>query len=411
MRLLRNVRGRFVIISSIVLIGSIVLTVFAYRMTILTRPATSQTQLSPTPSLSMVTPTMVPTSPLTPTPYLTPTPTPVPPVNPSRVLGINGGPPSLYPGIFWTRIGYKTCGSDLTGDKLRTTVQYNHVQGVHVLLLLCQQPGPRLLNMQLFNDVAQAGADAVECGNEQMKHNTYPTYVSPKDFARFYDLCERMVHAVRPGIPVLLGSLDPHVGGVDYGPLYDQVGYLNEMESAMNSTVHPGGHWSWRAQTVGLIDSWHNGYPNQSVNSLLALFGFWAQQFGVDLNSGGLGKHLWVVEGTGCISGCGLYSDYQVAVAHILTLITDVETAKRYHVPIFYFSGQDFVQGGYIRPVGIVNLNGHPKPLRQDLSLGAKTLTLSCATGQVNVIDQERLLAKLYSGCTLPGDYVGILAS
>src|SRR5712691_2408125 len=163
MRLLRNVRARFVVIFSLVLIASVVLTVFAYRMTLLTRPATSQTRLSPTPSLSVMTPTVIPTSPLTPTPHLTPTP--VPSVNPSTVLGINGSPPSLYPGIFWTRIGYKTCGSDLTGDKLRTTVQYNHVQGVHVLLLLCQQPGPRLLDMQVLNDIAQAGADGVACGN------------------------------------------------------------------------------------------------------------------------------------------------------------------------------------------------------------------------------------------------------
>jgi len=267
------------------------------------------------------------------------------------------------------------------------------------------------LDVQPLQDIAQSGADAVECGNEQMKHNTYPTYVAADDFARLFDLCEHTMHAVSPGIPVLLGSLDPEVGGVDYQPLYEQLSYLDAVEYAMNTLVHPGGHWSWRAQTLGLIDSWHNGYPNQSVNSLAALFNFWAQQFQVDLNSEGLGKHLWVVEGTGCVDGCGLYSDYQISVAHILTLITDVQTAMGYHVPFFYFSGKDFYQQGSFWPMGVLDLNGYPKPLRQDLAMGARTLTLSCAMGQVGVVDQETLLAKLYSGCTLPGDYISILTS
>ena len=96
---------------------------------------------------------------------------------------------------------------------------------------------------------------------------------------------------------------------------------------------------------MGLIDSWHNGYPSQSVNSLYGLFNFWSQQFGVDLGSGGLGKHLWVIEGTGCIYGCGIATDgYDVAVSHILTPITDVQTAMRYKVPFFYFSARDFIR-------------------------------------------------------------------
>src|SRR5712691_1411454 len=302
LRILRNVQGRFVVIFSVVLIGSIVLTVFAYRMTLLARPAmASQARLSSTSSPSMLTSTVTSTSHLTST------------LSPAPVLGISGSPPSLYPGIFWTRVGYTTCGSNLSGDKLKSTVQSNHAQGVHVLLLLCQRTGPHLLDVQPLQDIAQSGADAVECGNEQMKHNTYPTYVVADDFARLFDLCEHTMHGVSPGIPVLLGSLDPEVGGVDYQPLYEQLSYLDAVEYAMNTLVHPGGHWSWRAQTLGLIDSWHNGYPNQSVNSLAALFNFWAQQFQVDLNSEGLGKHLWVVEGTGCVDGCGLYSDYQIS--------------------------------------------------------------------------------------------------
>jgi hypothetical protein len=410
MRILRNVRARYVVIFSLVLIGSIALTVFVYRITLLQRPTkTSQVRLTPT-SLIGNTPTVN-------TPTLTPTPTspPTPALNPRTVLGISGSPPSLYPGIYWTRIGYKTCGSNLSGDTLKTAIQNNHIQGVHVLLLICQRPGAHLLDMQPLQDIAQAGADAIECGNEQMKHNPYPTYVSPVDFARFFDLCERTVHAVSPGIPTLLGSLDPHVGGVDYGPLYDQVDYLGEMESAMNSTVHPGGHWSWRAQSVGLIDSWHNGYPSQFVNSLQALFKFWAQQFRVDLNSGGLGKHLWVVEGTGCYQGCGINpnSSYEVAVSHILTLITDVQTTLQYKVPFFYFSLKDFyfTVAGNIAPFGILDVHGHPKALRQDLPMGARSLKMSCSKGQTVVVDQEQLLVKLYQGCSLPGNYLTTLTS
>ena len=218
---------------------------------------------------------------------------------------------------------------------------------------------------------------------------------------------------MRSDIPVLLGSLDPHVGGVDYQPLVDQAAYLNEMQNAMNTSVHPGGHWDWHTQILGLIDSWHNGYPNASVNSLHGLFLFWAQQFGVDLNSGALGKHLWVVEGTGCFKGCGIdaSSDYEVAVSHILTLITDVRTAMTYKVPFFYFTGKDFISAGFYWPIGVLNANGHPKPIRQDLSMGDRSLVMSCSSTTVTVTNQEDLLVRMYSGCSLPNNYVGILAS
>jgi hypothetical protein len=241
------------------------------------------------------------------------------------------------------------------------------------------------------------------------------TYIPPADFARYFDLCVRTEHAVHPGVPVLLGSLDPKVGGVDFQGLSDQVAYLNAMQAAMNSSIHPGGNWSWRSQILGLIDSWHNGYPNQSTNSLYGLFLFWAQQFNVDLNSGGLGKHIWVVEGTGCYIGCGIDpgSSYQVAVSHVLTLISDVQTALRYHVPFFYFTSKDFffTAGGGIAPFGLENVNGHPKPLRQDLPMGARALTMSCHGGQAVVVNQVQLLDRLYAGCQLPGNYFGILTS
>jgi hypothetical protein len=402
-----NAQKKFLIALTTVVIASILLAVLAYQLTLVTLAQTRADQAHRGSQGLQATSTAVAASSSTPSPLSTSS------LNPGSVLGIDSGPPSLYPGISWTRVNYTTCGApQMTGSTLKSTIQVDHLQGVHVLLLLCQQPG-NLLNMQVITDVASAGADAVECGNEQMKHNTYSTYVPPDSFARFFDLCERAVHAVSPNIPVLLGSLDPQVGGVNYQPLADQVGYLDAMQNAMNTSVHPGANWSWRAQTLGLIDSWHNGFPNQSVNSLGALFVYWAQQFHVDLNNGELGRHLWVVEGTGCIYGCGLNSTYEISVAHILTLIIDVQTAMRYHIPFFYFSGKDFFQQNQSAfwPMGVLDVNGNAKPLRQDLSLGARTLDMSCPNGPVQVIDQEQLLAKLYGGCMLPSNYVSILAA
>jgi hypothetical protein len=140
---------------------------------------------------------------------------------------------------------------------------------------------------------------------------------------------------------------------------------------------------------------------------------FWAQQFHVDLNGGELGKHIWVIEGTGCFKGCGIdvTSSYQVAVSHILTLITDVQTATRYHIPFFYFSSKDFVASGVAWPIGVLDMAGRPKPIRQDLPMGARKLMLSCPEGQVSVVDQQQLLTRLYNKCTLPSNYVDILTN
>ena len=395
MSVFNDLQKRFLVILSVLLVTSIVLALVSYQVFPL-----AAIQVTGANEIHRVTAVV--------TPSTTP---PVTALNPSSVLGIDSGPLSKYPGISWTRLSYKTCGGNYFGARLKSTVQLYHSQGGHVLILLCQHPGRNLLNMLWFNDVAQAGADAVACGNEEMKHNTYATYLSPLDFARFFDLCERTVHAARPGIPVLLGSLDPHVGGVDHLPLLQQVSYLNAVQTAMNTQIRPGGNWSWRAQAMGLIDSWHNGFPSKSVNSLNALFVFWAQQFQVDLNSGELGQHIWVVEGTGCVNGCGLHTHHQISVAHIMTLITDVQTAMQYKVPFFYFSGKDFFQAGAFWPMGVLDLRGHAKPLVQDLALGAKSLDLSCPSGSVLVTEQEQLLAKLYSGCALPGNWASVLTS
>jgi hypothetical protein len=280
---------------------------------------------------------------------------------------------------------------------------------------MCQSSNTSILfDPHPLQDVAMSGADAVQCGNEQMKYDPgQTTYISPENFARFFDMCKSIIHRVNPSEPVLLGSLDPHVAGIDIGLLDSQVNYLNVMQNTMNTSIHPGGHWSWRSETLGLIDSWHNGYPSSSTNNLYGLFVFWAQQFNVDLNSGALGKHIWVVEGTGCYKGCGIdqYNPYQVAVSHVLSLITDVQTALQYHVPFFYFAGKDISNPDGIGPVGVLDVNGHPKPLRQDLPMGARSLQMSCSGGQETVINQEQLLAALYNGCQPPNNYANILTS
>jgi len=361
---------------------------------------------TPTPAPPTPTPTPAPPTPV-------PTPTYPPAVAPSAVLGIAGDPKINYAGIPWVRLGYPTCGQgNLRGSTLKNTIQAYHKEGVRVMLSICQwTSGPNLFQTAQLVDAAQGGADAVQCGNEQMKSGAFNMYITPAAFARFYDNCQRIMHTVRPGIPIIIGSLDPQIAGG--GASYDQVAYLNEMQYAMNTQVHPGGNWNWRAQIVGLIDSWHNGYPGAYVNNLYALFVFWAQQIGVSLNGGGLGKHLWVIEGTGCFKGCGIdsYSSYQVAVSHILALITDVRTTMGDGVPFFFFSGTDFTTSSGYWPIGILDGNGHPKPIRQDLGMGARTLTMSCAVGPRVVQDQEQLLMRLYMGCTLPSNYVGILES
>ncbi|GAC1355423.1 MAG: hypothetical protein NVS4B11_28530 [Ktedonobacteraceae bacterium] len=399
------------IIFIIVLIGTILFTTLAYRLVLLTKPQ-GHTQTN-NPGITVTVPAR-PTIPSGPPP-------PLPPVeSPSKVLGIDAKPDTYHAGIFWVRIGYPNCGwGNLHGGVLKSTIEAYHRQGTRVLLTLCQDGNTaHLFDSAPLFDAAQGQPDAVQCGNEEMKNDPSVAFlhIAPENFARFYDLCQYEIHAIRPDIPVLLGSLDPHVGGVDYQPLIEQVTYLNQMQKAMNTIVHPGGHWDWHTQTLGLIDSWHNGWNNgsadASVNSLAHLFQFWAQQFNVNLTSGALGKHLWVVEGTGCFKDCGIdiHDAAQVAISHTLTLIIDVQTAMKYGIPFFYFSSADFVSVGYLWPIGVLDRYGRPKPIRQDLAMGARSLNMSCAGVRVRVVDQETLLAKLYDGCTLPDNYASIVA-
>ena len=396
-------KSKMFISGALVIVVSIFVVTAAYKLTLPGQPTASK------PVHATVTRSITPSPTLTPTPSPTPTSTVLPAPNPATVLGVDSNPGRYFTGITWLRLGYPSCGfGDLSGQNLQTTIQNYHHDSLKVLLIVCQpaSSGPKLFDPQMFNDIKQSGADAVQCGNEQMKSGPFNSYVTPSDFARFYDLCSRAIHETQPNVPAILGALDPQVGGSYY-----QVSYLNQMQDAMNTQVHPGGNWSWRSQIVGLIDSWHNGYPGQYVNNLYALFSFWSAQFGVSLDNGDLGKHLWVVEGTGCFKGCGInqYSSYQVAVSHILTLVTDVQTTMRYKVPFFYFSDWDFQLDGVIWPIGIMDRNGHVKPIRQDLPMGARALAMSCSNGQVNVVNQEQLLARMYQGCALPSNYLGIL--
>lgn len=405
-------RSTLLVVVAIVL-SSIVLTALAYRVA-LAGMVGSEATPTPVPVAQRPTPTPSPTPTFTPTP--TPSPTPSPTRDPATVLGVEGRTAAAAGGIAWVRLGDHSCGAaGLQGSALKNAVASMHAAGFHVLLTLCQPSAgpPRLYDANIIQDAALAGADAIQCGNEQMKLDAWTTYVTPERFARFYDLCAQAVQTYDPGAKVILGSVDPLVVPDDYGKLMTRVAYLNEMQTAMNTLVHPGGHWSWRSQTLGLIDSWHNGYPGDYVNNLYGLLAFWAQQFGLDLNSGKLGEHIWVVEGTGCFQGCGLnvYNPTEIAIAHILSLISDVRTAMGYRVPFFYFSGQDFIIDGQLWPIGVVDVRGHPKPLRQDLGMGARTLTLSCPRGAVQVQTQPALLGALYRGCQLPANYRSILAS
>jgi hypothetical protein len=95
----------------------------------------------------------------------------------------------------------------------------------------------------------------------------------------------------------------------------------------------------------------------------------------------------------------------------VLSLITNAQTAMRYGIPHFFFSGKDFISVGIKWPIGLLDLNGNDKPLRQDLPMGARTLNMNCAGQTVPVQTQEDLLARLYLGCSLPGNYRTILMS
>lgn len=310
-----------------------------------------------------------------------------------QILGISSNGADAYPGIPWLRLSYKTCGnSDFSGSILKNLIAAYHRHDIHILLLICQQEPKHLLDTGYIADAASAKADAYQCGNEEMKDNSLNVrYVPPGQYAAFFALCEHAIH-----VPVLMGSLDPQIAGVDTNALIAQENYLDNVQLAMNTVIDPGGNWTWQAHMIGLNDSAHNGYPSSSDNNLYQLFAFWSQAFEVPLDQ--LHTHLWIVEGTACYQ-CGDRND---AVSHVITMITDVLTATQYHIAFFYFNGRDFVLEGMRRPFGILDLHGHPKPL-------TKRLMMLCKSGKVGIDEQEQLLASLYQGCRLPANYAAIL--
>ncbi len=160
-------KRKFLIILAAVLVGGILL-------------AACQVQIGGSGQ-----PTVTATSPVTPTSSSG--------FRPETVLGIAGDPHLSFPGIPWVRLGYPTCGSEPVnspvGQMLKSTIQGYHSQGVHVMLTYCQSRDS-LFDTNRLNDAALGGADAVQCGNEQMKQSTATTYVTPENFARFFDLCQ-----------------------------------------------------------------------------------------------------------------------------------------------------------------------------------------------------------------------------
>ena len=82
-----------------------------------------------------------------------------------------------------------------------------------------------------------------------------------------------------------------------------------------------------------------------------------------------------------------------------------------YSVPLFYFSGKDFMDAGIYWPIGILDIKGHAKPIRQDLWIGARILYMTCGNKVVAVKDQEDLLARMYANCALPGNYASVIWS
>ena len=398
----------------IVVIVSVVLSILSYRLTV---GKQASTYIS-TPITAPI-PTLPPTATLAPTPLPTkkaaPAPIILPPQDPSLIQGLDAGTSNrgdkLFPGITWFRISYPTCGwGGLKGQTLKDAIQYYHSKGIRVLFVVCQTGN---INSVDWNTIAHSYPDAVQCGNEEMKQDPSVAflYTAPDAFARFYDRCSSSIHAVNPKTPTLVGSLDPHVAGPDYQLMQGQASYLNQMQQTMNTTLkHP--NWNWHNEALGLIDSWYNGY--NGANNLAGVFDFWAQQFNVDVNSGKLGNHLWVVEGTACYKGCGIDGGDPavVAIVHILTLISNIETSLRAHVPYFHFSGKDIQTPGDYGPTGVLNLQGGSKGLRQDQPIGAYSLTLTCSGNKsVTVTTQLQLMVRLYNRCALPANYASILSN
>src|SRR6266516_3070858 len=118
MTMLNDVQKKFLLILYVSLVTSIVLVLVSYQVFPL-----GSIQVTGTNEIHRV------TAAVTPTPSATPTSSPGSVLDPGSVLGIDSGPLSDYPGIFWTRISYETCGGDHSGARLKSTIQLYHSQG------------------------------------------------------------------------------------------------------------------------------------------------------------------------------------------------------------------------------------------------------------------------------------------
>ena len=157
-----NTKRKYLILGVIVLVCSTLVATFAYRTATSAKVSPTAVTIVKTPTTG-ITPTMQPTYPPTPTP----TPLPLGPI-----LGVESNLSTNYPNIPWVRFGYSTCiANKLTGDALRTAIANEHSQGVNVLITTCQTRGASLYNTKTLQDIAISGANAVQCGNEQMKYD------------------------------------------------------------------------------------------------------------------------------------------------------------------------------------------------------------------------------------------------
>jgi hypothetical protein len=182
MRFWRRSWPRTIAIVCAILVVSLALVFVAYHVATSNQyraqnePASPTVAHTPTPA---ITPTLLPSP--------TPSPTPLPL---GHILGVDAVSAS-FPGVSWLRFGYPTCGpGHVSGQALRDTIQAFHSQGIRVLLTMCQSSNTSVLfDPRPLQDVAMSGADAVQCGNEQMKYDPgQTTYISPENFARFFDI-------------------------------------------------------------------------------------------------------------------------------------------------------------------------------------------------------------------------------
>src|SRR5262249_39887230 len=132
------------------------------------RTATT-TNVKPSPTVAVRTPLSSPTVPITPTTPPTPTSAPIPS---GSILGVESNILTKYSNIPWVRYGYPTCGGNsLSGDALKTWINVRHSEGVHILITTCQANNSSLLDQKPIQALVESGADAVQCGNEQMKYD------------------------------------------------------------------------------------------------------------------------------------------------------------------------------------------------------------------------------------------------